>query len=212
MTFRGQRAKGFTLIEMLVVITIMGVIAALLVTAAAGAHKKAQIDRAKAGIQLIASKIDAYKNKRGEILPNLNPAVDNVTTEMEIYTTLKEWGFEVPEEKKVDPWGNPYIIVLQRDYLADFELAGPTMGYNATPFFKMQGIYRPWAVSPKTKAISKTAPTASPTLDACYEKQDNGYQIISAGPDGKVCRYDDPTIPPDQESNYNADNLTNWQE
>jgi general secretion pathway protein G len=204
-TFHNRRDKGFTLIELMAVITIMAIIAALLVAAATGARRNAMTDRARADVKFIASKIDAYRNKRGEMPPDLN--ADGVTTEMEIYQTLDQWGYTVPEDKKVDPWGNPYIIVLQRDYGADFNLSGASMGYNATPFVKMQNMYRPVPAGIKTKAIHKGLPPL--TSDTCYENQDNGYQVLSAGPDGKVCRYDSPTDP---DGTYDADNITNWQQ
>jgi type II secretory pathway pseudopilin PulG len=117
------------------VIVIMGIIAGLLLVAAKGARVKAQIEAAKADITYIASKIEAYKEKRGELPPNLDPTVDDTTTELEIYKTLTDWGFAVPEKRRVDPWGNPYIIVFQRDYPKVFPISSqlpgpPSSGYE----------------------------------------------------------------------------------
>src|SRR4029079_11024809 len=62
--------RGFTLVELLVVITIISVLAALITVAAIGALKKAQEARIKAEINQIATAVDDYKNKTTAYPPN----------------------------------------------------------------------------------------------------------------------------------------------
>jgi prepilin-type N-terminal cleavage/methylation domain-containing protein len=62
---------GFTLVELLVVITIIGILAALITVAAVGALKKAQETRIKAEINEMANALDEYKNKTTAYPPNL---------------------------------------------------------------------------------------------------------------------------------------------
>jgi prepilin-type N-terminal cleavage/methylation domain-containing protein len=62
--------RAFTLVELLVVITIISVLAALITVAAIGALKKAQEARIKAEINQIASAVDEYKNKTTAYPPN----------------------------------------------------------------------------------------------------------------------------------------------
>src|SRR4051794_27820273 len=59
----GRPTRAFTLVELLVVITIIGILAALIVVAAVGALKTAQRVRIKAEITQIAGGLDEYKNK-----------------------------------------------------------------------------------------------------------------------------------------------------
>ena len=54
---------AFTLVELLVVITIIGILAALITVAAVGALKKAQETRIKTEINEISNALTEYKNK-----------------------------------------------------------------------------------------------------------------------------------------------------
>src|SRR4051812_22296135 len=61
---------AFTLVELLVVITIIGILAALIVVAAVGALKKANETRTKAELNQMAGGIDEYRNKANAYPPN----------------------------------------------------------------------------------------------------------------------------------------------
>jgi len=262
-TISNDKKSGFTLTELLVVLSIMALIAALIVVAAKGARKKADYEAAKAGVQFICSQIDAYKNKRGELPPNLNPlrtppdntAEDDVTTEKEIYYSLSQWGFTVPPERQIDPWGHPYVVVLQRDYGKTFNVTAPfdrtdsaTTPYDHYPygpdyapssfFSDPTGLYRDPAerdhlhkyLSDKVSALSdvyKLTPlTVQQSTDATHwgkaihetddrtkfhNDQNDGYQVFSAGPDGKAYCDDNATEPNrDAYLDLNKDNVSNW--
>ena len=193
-----RRERAFTLIEILAVLAIMSVIAGLLVAAAVGARRKADNDRAESGISYIAAQIEAYHNKRGQLPPDTNE--DGITTEFEIYQTLAQWNFPVPAERQVDPWGNPYVVVLQRDYTQPFPVVtgGAGTGYDTPPFDKIQYMY---AVAPAVpgdtaKEIHNGVPATA------FNGQINGFQVISAGPDGYLSQNGDDAV--------NADNFVNW--
>lgn len=202
---KGDRA--FTLVELLAVLAIMTIIAGLLVTGAVGLRRKADRDAAAAGVTLISSKIESYFNKRGQLPPNLNPGSaptdDNFTDEDEIYKTLSEWGFGVSDKRRVDPWGNPYVIILDRDYEVNFPLQSGEACYSTPPFHKIYGMYDPPPGAPDDrKTFHVGDPIIDPTTDP-HNIQANGFQVISAGPDGKLSR--DGT-----DLDVNGDNLTNW--
>jgi prepilin-type N-terminal cleavage/methylation domain-containing protein len=61
---------GFTLVELLVVITIIGILASLITVAAVGALRKAHETRIKVEVDQIDSAIEEYKNKTTAYPPN----------------------------------------------------------------------------------------------------------------------------------------------
>ena len=63
---RRHRASGFTLIEVMVVIVILGVLAALIVPNVMGRGEKAKVDTTVIKLQSIAGSLDQYKLDNGK--------------------------------------------------------------------------------------------------------------------------------------------------
>ncbi|QDV35903.1 type II secretion system protein [Tautonia plasticadhaerens] len=70
MTPASRRRTGFTLVELLVVITILGVLVALLVPAITGAVRRARQSQAEAQINTLAGALASFKAKYGEFPPS----------------------------------------------------------------------------------------------------------------------------------------------
>jgi prepilin-type N-terminal cleavage/methylation domain-containing protein len=81
--------RGFTLVELLVVITIIGILAALITVAAVGALKKANETRTKVEINQMAGGIDEYKNKTTAYPPNCQTDAGGPLDETGIFNDLK---------------------------------------------------------------------------------------------------------------------------
>ncbi|MDU5862479.1 MAG: prepilin-type N-terminal cleavage/methylation domain-containing protein, partial [Acinetobacter sp.] len=62
---RMKRASGFTLIEVMVVIVILGVLAALIVPNVMGRSEKAKIDTTQITLKGVAGALDQYKLDNG---------------------------------------------------------------------------------------------------------------------------------------------------
>ena len=101
-------SRGFTLIEIMVVVVIMGILAALLVPKLMGRTDDARIIAAKQDIATVMQSLKLYKldNQR---YPTTEQGLPALTTKPAIGPPAEGWksgGYldKVPK----DPWGNPY--------------------------------------------------------------------------------------------------------
>ena len=98
-----QKFQGFTLIEVMVVVVILGILAAIIVPKVMDRPDTARLVKAKTDIRAIESALNLYK------LDNFNyPSTDE---------GLEALIPKYIERMANDPWGNPYLY-LSRDYTA----------------------------------------------------------------------------------------------
>jgi len=113
MTFthrRTQAREGFTLIEIMIAVIIVGILAAAVAPLVFGYIKKARITRAKSDLRTIDSAITLFNAGIGQFPSSLKDLIKQPLDEK----IRKKWqeasgpflkGNEVPE----DPWNNPYV-------------------------------------------------------------------------------------------------------
>ncbi|MBL7002733.1 MAG: type II secretion system major pseudopilin GspG [Gammaproteobacteria bacterium] len=98
--------SGFTLLEIIVVVTIIAILAAYIAPKVAGRTDDARISKAKSDIRVIDSSLEMYK------LDNYNyPSSDaGLNALVEAPSEAKNWrkGGYVKKLRK-DPWGNDYL-------------------------------------------------------------------------------------------------------
>jgi general secretion pathway protein G len=103
-----QRAKGFTLIELMVVILIIGVLAALIVPKVMSRPDEARMTAAKSDIATISQALNLYKldNQRYPTTEQGLLALVKIPTIAPVPLNWKSEGYldRVPK----DPWGTPY--------------------------------------------------------------------------------------------------------
>lgn len=128
--FRGRRSAGFTLIEVMVVVAILAILAAVVVPRIMDEPAKARQAKVQQDIRAIESALDLYKldNYRYPTTDQgLEALVDKPTggPEPESY---KDGGYlrELPR----DPWGNPYQY-LQPGEHGDVDIY--SLGADGTP-------------------------------------------------------------------------------
>jgi len=105
---RPQVARGFTLIEIMVVVVIMGIMAALIVPKLMGRADDARITAAKADISTLMSELKLYKldNQR---YPTTEQGLQALITKPTSGPSANGWKTGGYTEKlPKDPWGNPY--------------------------------------------------------------------------------------------------------
>jgi general secretion pathway protein G len=101
-------SRGFTLIEIMVVITILGVLAALIVPRVVGRTDDARIAAAKQDIASIMQALKLYRLDNGRYPTTdqgLQALITRPTTEP-IPSNWKQGGYL--ERLAADPWGEPY--------------------------------------------------------------------------------------------------------
>ena len=113
-----QRERGFTLVEILVVIIIIGLLAALVGPKLFGKVSVAKQKTAKAQIELFGSALDALRLDVGRY-PTTEEALKALR---EKPSGMDNWkGPYLPKEIPLDPWGKPYIYKCPGDN-GDYDL------------------------------------------------------------------------------------------
>jgi len=95
--------RGFTLIEIMLVVTIIGLLAAMVMPKLTGRAKKARISVAKADVNSsIPLAVDLYEMDIGEFPTSLDDLIENKVNK-------DTWNGPYFKRKPVDPWGNEYV-------------------------------------------------------------------------------------------------------
>lgn len=103
-----RRQQGFTLVEIMVVVIIIGMLAALVAPSVLGQQAEAQIEKAKADINTLKGTVDMYVIRNNRVPDNLDELIvedENGMVYLEGY-----------EEAPLDPWKNAYEIRILEGY------------------------------------------------------------------------------------------------
>lgn len=105
------RQVGFTLIEIMVVIVIIGILTAMIGTNIFGRVDQARITAAQADIQQISNAIQMYKLDNYNY-PSTEQGLQALVTKPSGEPEAKNWNKEGYLSKMpVDPWGNEYLYI-----------------------------------------------------------------------------------------------------
>ncbi|MEZ6036280.1 MAG: type II secretion system protein GspG [Planctomycetota bacterium] len=91
-------AAGFTLIEIMVVVTILGLLATLVVTNVIDRADEARVAKAQTDVATIRDAVRMFRQSEGRL-----PSIEELTT-------ADERGRVAIEELTPDPWGNDYVV------------------------------------------------------------------------------------------------------
>jgi len=106
MPIRLRRSGGFTLIEVMIVVVILAILAAIVVPRVMSAPEKARRTRARADIQAIDSALNMYKLDN-YTYPTTDQGLKALVTKPTTQPVPPNWHQYLPKVPK-DPWGKPY--------------------------------------------------------------------------------------------------------
>jgi general secretion pathway protein G len=114
------------LVELLVVIAVIGILAAITLNISSGARERAARDRAQAELAVLATSLERYRAAHGayphspvngrELLDALSGRLTptGVADNRRPFITLAGLTLDDEQIQLIDPWGNPYIYQRYR--------------------------------------------------------------------------------------------------
>jgi len=114
-----QRIAGFTLLELLVVVAIIGLLAAFVGPRLFGNVSKSEITTAKAQIEAFSRALESYRLDTGKF-PETAQGLQVLVNKP---ADTPRWnGPYLQKEVPLDPWGNPYVYKRPGNGNRDFEI------------------------------------------------------------------------------------------
>lgn len=115
-----RKMSGFTLIEVMVVVVILGILAAIIIPKISSRPEQARIVKVKQDIMAMQSALDLYKLDNG-FYPSTDQGLQALVTKPTDDPQPRNWksdGYlqQLPE----DPWGQPYQYVNDNEKLKIF--------------------------------------------------------------------------------------------
>lgn len=110
-----QKHTGFTIVELLIVIVVIGILAAITVVAYNGIQEKARVQRANTDLAnlnkaILTARINADKTLYSITGSNCTRCFDQAVYELTLDRISAASGANLTNLKAGDPWGNKYAI------------------------------------------------------------------------------------------------------
>lgn len=108
-----KNQKGFTLIEIMVVVIILGLLAGLVLPRILGQEEKAKVEATKVQIRSLEDALDAFKLDNG-FYPATDQGLEALIRKPESGRVPAKWrdgGYLKPARIPKDPWGKDFIYL-----------------------------------------------------------------------------------------------------
>lgn len=124
------RSSGFTLIEIMLVVIIIGALAAMVIPRLTGRSDQAKVTAAKADIEAhLATALKLYELDSGNF-PTTSQGLDALLVKPTSSPIPPNWNGPYIEKKPLDPWGRPYVYSSPGDHRADYDLSSKGKDLN----------------------------------------------------------------------------------
>jgi general secretion pathway protein G len=115
---------GFTLIELMVVIIILGLLAAIVMPRVVGETDRARYEQAKVQMRILEDALKRYKLDNG-VYPSTEQGLESLVRKPSSGIVPRNWpegGYLDKTEIPIDPWGNPYVYVSPGLHSPDYDV------------------------------------------------------------------------------------------
>lgn len=109
MKMRNQQS-GFTLIEVMVVVAILGILATIVMTNVVGKDEQARVTAAKTGLAQISNALEMYKLDNHKY-PTTDEGLEALVQKAASAKTFPQGGY-IKGGLPKDPWGNPFQYIV----------------------------------------------------------------------------------------------------
>ena len=123
--------KGFTLVEIMLVVVIIGALAAMIIPRLSGRTEQAKASVAQADIQShLATALKLYELDNG-MFPTTGQGLAALRAKPTTAPTARNWRGPYIERDPIDPWGNLYVYSSPGEHRTDYDLSSKGKDANS---------------------------------------------------------------------------------
>jgi len=165
--------KAFTLVELLIVVLIIAILAAIAIPNFLEAQTRAKVSRAKADMRTVVTAIETYHADHGDYPTYHYSDARNGYLEFHVGGAVPGWGIPDPNWDGRNPLTTPisYISSMPDDPFSSH--------FGGNPQETREYLYVNWPY-----ALAKCGPGWERVFTISYER-DGDYRLHSRGPDGE---------------------------
>lgn len=117
-----RQSRGFSLIEIMLVVVILGALASMVIPRLSGRSDQAKTAIAKADVNsLLPTALKLYELDNG-FFPTTSQGLQALIKKPTTNPLPTNWNGPYIDKEPLDPWGNPYVYTAPGDHRPDYDL------------------------------------------------------------------------------------------